>query len=58
MQLSEADFKGVETWTFDEELIYSHEAWRGRIRASASVAGSLDTNAVLRFDEITSNSSV
>jgi hypothetical protein len=29
----------------------SHEAWRGRIRASAGVAASLPAEAVARFDE-------
>ncbi len=35
---------------FDEEAVYSHEAWRGRIRASAGVSGAMAPEAVARFD--------
>ena len=43
-------FSGIETFSYDVTVPYSHEAWRGRIRASAGVAASLDAEAVLRFD--------
>ncbi len=45
-----AGFQEIETFSFDVEAIYSHEAWRGRIRASAGIAASLAPDAVARFD--------
>jgi SAM-dependent methyltransferase len=46
-----AGFNNIETFSFDEFTPYSHEAWRGRIRASAGVAASLGPDQVARFDE-------
>ena len=48
--LTLAGFTGLETFSFDQAVHYSHEAWRGRIRASAGIAASLDDDAVARFD--------
>ena len=48
--LAEAGFGGIESFSFDLEVPYSHEAWRGRIRASAGVGGSLAPAAVAAFD--------
>ena len=46
-----AGFDAIETFTFDEPAIYSHEAWRGRVRASAGVAAaSLTPEQVEAFD--------
>jgi SAM-dependent methyltransferase len=45
-----AGFSDIETFSFDVPAPYSHEAWRGRIRASAGVAASLAPDAVARFD--------
>lgn len=45
-----AGFVNIETFSFDEDVPYSHEAWRGRVRASAGVAASLSAEAVQRFD--------
>ncbi len=45
-----AGFTGIETFSYDEPVHYTHEGWRGRIRASAGVAASLDAEAVQRFD--------
>ena len=45
-----AGFAGLETFSFDAAVRYSHEAWRGRIRASAGVGASLPPTAVARFD--------
>jgi len=39
--LREAAFVDIETFSFDMDIPYSHEAWRGRIRASAGVKASL-----------------
>jgi SAM-dependent methyltransferase len=45
-----AGFGELETFSFDVDLAYTHEGWRGRIRASAGVAASLDPDAVAAFD--------
>jgi SAM-dependent methyltransferase len=39
-------FAGIETFSFDVQVPYSHEAWVGRIRASAPIAGTLDGDGV------------
>jgi SAM-dependent methyltransferase len=44
--LQSAEFTGIETFSFDMEVSYSHEAWVGRVRASAPVAGTLDPDGV------------
>jgi SAM-dependent methyltransferase len=46
-----AGFKDIETFSFDIDAIYTHEAWRGRIRASAGVGASLAPEAVAAFDD-------
>lgn len=43
-------FAIVEKQAFEFEIPYSHEAWRGRIRASAGVGASLSADGVARFD--------
>ena len=48
--LMEAGFVGIESFSFDVDLPYSHEDWRGRLRASAGIAASLAPEAVERFD--------
>ena len=48
--LMEAGFVGIESFSFDVDLAYSHEAWRGRLRASAGIAASLELPAIERFD--------
>ncbi|WP_348946534.1 class I SAM-dependent methyltransferase [Chitinibacter sp. FCG-7] len=49
--LAQAGFVGLESFSFDVPVSYSHEAWRGRIRASAGVAASLSPAAVAVFDQ-------
>lgn len=44
-------FMAVETFSFDVDALYSHEGWRGRVRASAGIAASLPAEAVARFDD-------
>ena len=46
IDLQSAGFVGIETFSFDVEVSYSHEAWVGRIRASAPIAGTLDDEGV------------
>ncbi len=48
--LSVAGFVGLESFSFDLDLVYSHEGWRGRIRASAGVGASLEPDRVEAFD--------
>lgn len=45
-----ASFLDLETFSFDTVQIYSHAAWRGRIRASAGVGASLDEPRTETFD--------
>ncbi len=49
--LATGGFDDIETFSFDIAQPYSHEAWRGRIRASAGVQASLDEAAIARFDQ-------
>ncbi len=48
--LGEAGFQRIETFSYDEPAVYTAEGWRGRVRASAGIAASLDDAAVRRFD--------
>lgn len=41
-----AGFDAIETFSFDEDVPYSHEAWVGRVRASSPIAGTLDQDGV------------
>ncbi len=46
-----AGFQKIETFSFDVDVLYTHEAWRGRIRASAGVAaGGLSAETIAAFD--------
>lgn len=45
-----AGFTHVETFSFDLDQPYTHEAWRGRIRASAGIGATLSAEAVAAFD--------
>ncbi|MFB4475012.1 SAM-dependent methyltransferase, partial [Oceanobacillus caeni] len=49
-QVSEAGYRNIETFTFDLDVNFSHDAWRGRIRASAGVGASLSDEGVKKFD--------
>lgn len=44
--LQTVEFTRIETFSFDVEVSYSHEAWVGRVRASAPIAGTLDSEGV------------
>jgi len=48
--LRDAGFTDLEYAGFDHDLVYTHEAWRGRIRASAGVGATMAPDAVRRFD--------
>jgi len=46
-----AGFQQIETFSYDLDAIYSHEAWRGRIRASAGVGATLPPEKMREFDD-------
>jgi SAM-dependent methyltransferase len=48
--LRAAGFQSIESFSIDFEIPYSHEGWRGRMRASAAVSGSLTPDQVQAFD--------
>ena len=49
--LRAAGFGAIESFSVDFEIPYTHEGWRGRMRASAGVSGSLAAEQVKAFDE-------
>ena len=48
--LAAAGFTDIECWSFDCEPAFSPEGWRGRVRASAGIGGSLKQVAIDAFD--------
>jgi SAM-dependent methyltransferase len=50
VDVADAGFVELETFSYDVDLTYSQSAWRGRVRASAGIAASLDPASVERFD--------
>jgi SAM-dependent methyltransferase len=50
-ELKVGGLEGILAFEFEHDAPYSHEAWRGRIRASAGVAASLPPEEVRQFDE-------
>jgi SAM-dependent methyltransferase len=48
--LAEAGLANIQTFSFDINVPYSPEAWRGRIRASAGIGASLLLEQVEKFD--------
>lgn len=48
--LATAGFDALETFSFELVVPYTHEAWRGRIRASAGVRATLNEDATAAFD--------
>jgi ubiquinone/menaquinone biosynthesis C-methylase UbiE len=48
--LAKAGYKDLESFSFDVAVPYTHQAWRGRVRASAGVAASLPYEDVVKFD--------
>jgi SAM-dependent methyltransferase len=45
-----AGFQHLESFSFDVPTPYTHESWRGRVRASSKVGASLPPEQVERFD--------
>lgn len=48
--LEPAGFGGVRSWFYDEEVPFSHEGWRGRIRACNGVLALKDAARMQAFD--------
>lgn len=44
-------FRSLQTFSYDVDVPYTHEAWRGRVRASAGVGAVLPAEKVQAFDE-------
>ena len=51
----EAGFEKSETFTYDVNVPFSHEGWRGRVRASAGIRGTLSEDGVRWFDDDLAN---
>jgi ubiquinone/menaquinone biosynthesis C-methylase UbiE len=54
--LGEARYRDMETFSYDVDVSYTPEAWRGRIRASAGVGGSMTPAEVERFASVDTQS--
>jgi SAM-dependent methyltransferase len=50
LDLAAGGFCKIESFTFDIDVPYSHEAWRGRVRASAGVGAAMPPERVAQFD--------
>lgn len=50
LDLRAAGFGGIESFSFETDVAYTHEAWRGRIRASAGIGALLPPEKVAAFD--------
>ena len=49
--IAEGGFHQIQTFSYDVFVPYTHEDWRGRIRASAGVGASLTPEQVEVFDQ-------
>lgn len=52
MQLAEFGINDIQSFSFTHNANYTHEAWRGRIRACAGVKASLSEEEVANFDSV------
>lgn len=50
-EIYEAGFSNIETFTFNITTTFTHEEWRGRMRTSTEIGGSLSKEEVLLFDK-------
>jgi len=48
--LRAAGFHAIESFSVDFDISYSHDGWRGRMRASAGISASLEPDQVQAFD--------
>jgi SAM-dependent methyltransferase len=49
-ELAEAGYRDLESFSYDVEVPYTPEAWRGRVRASSGVAASVSPRRVQMID--------
>jgi SAM-dependent methyltransferase len=49
-ELGHAGFHGIESFSYDVDVPYSHEAWRGRVRTCGGVGAAMQPEQVERFD--------
>jgi SAM-dependent methyltransferase len=49
--LRAASFQSIESFSVDFDIPYTHEGWRGRMRASAGISASLPPDQVQAFDQ-------
>ncbi len=49
--MQNSGFTQIETFSFDHADFYTHEAWRGRIRASNWIGARLSPEEIERFDQ-------
>jgi len=49
-ELGNAGYRALESFSYDVEVAYTAEAWRGRVRATAGVGASLSPRRVEAFD--------
>jgi ubiquinone/menaquinone biosynthesis C-methylase UbiE len=49
--LDKAGFEQVESFSYVVDVLFSHEAWRGRVRTCNGVGSALGAEEVIRFDE-------
>ena len=43
-------FESIGSFNYEEDILYTHESWRGRMRAYAGIGGSLPISKVQEFD--------
>lgn len=46
-----AGFRDIWSWFYDEEVPFTHEEWRGRIRACNGVLALKDPDRMRAFDQ-------
>ncbi|HTT87816.1 MAG TPA: class I SAM-dependent methyltransferase [Acidimicrobiales bacterium] len=46
-----AGFVGIETFSFDVDVLFRHQDWRALVQATDAVAGTLPADAAAAFDE-------
>ena len=49
-QLTRHRFDSIQTYTFDQNLSFTHERWRGRLRACNGVGASLTADEIHEVD--------
>lgn len=50
IDVTQAGFEYIQTFSFDVVVPYTPQAWRGRVRAHQALSGKMTTEQILRFD--------